>query len=111
MGAFLAWFSGALGSLFSTFGLVWVAAKAALLFLFVTVLPIVLLNLLNTILEGVIGIINSQVSGSGITSQVMELTGLTAWLVTQCRIQESLAIILGAMAFKVALKMIPFLHF
>lgn len=111
IGAFLAWFAGALAELFATSALYWIALKAALLFLFVTVLPIVILNLLNTFLEGIIGIINSQVSSSGLSAQTLELTGLTAWLVTQFRIPEAFSIVLGAMAFKVVLKMIPFLAF
>lgn len=86
----------------------WVAAKAALLFLFVVILPIVLNNLLGDLLDMVFSLVTENTAGVTTNlSPTLQVDGLAAWFCDQTNLSACLSVIVSALVCKLVLKMIP----
>jgi len=53
---------------------------------------------------------NSIDSAYGITSTVINFTGIAAWLALHLKIVEGFSLIMSAVAFRMAIRMIPFVR-
>lgn len=91
----------------------WVAVKAALLFLFVFVLPVVFNNFLGDLLTGVFGLVNEKASALNVggINPVVALTGLAAWIGERLQLTQCASVIMSALLVKVTLQQIPFFKF
>ena len=110
LGGVLAWLSGFAANLFSNDVVQFIALKVVLYTLFVTILPIVLNNVFKSIIDGMISIANSATVGGGAPSMVIEFTGAAAALIQIVGLPFAFSVIIAACAFKLTLRMIPFLR-
>jgi len=88
----------------------WVATKLLLFTLLNVVLPIVLVNLFHRILQGIMTLNTEAATGSGLSPVTITFTGLAGWLAATLRIPEGLSLVLGALAYRASVSMIPFLR-
>ena len=109
MGGVLAWLSAFAANLFGSSVVSFLAFKVVLYALFVTILPIVLNNVFKKIIDGVISVANTY-AGSGAPSMVVTFTGAAASLVNIVGLPFAFSIIIAACAFKLTLRMIPFVR-
>lgn len=86
-----------------------IAGKALLFFLFVTVIPLVLNNFLADILEMSFSLVSDSINPASFNPAV-SLSGLAAWLSAQLRVSECLSVIVSSLIAKVTLRSIPFLR-
>ena len=110
LGGVLAWLSAFAANLFGTSVASFIALKVVLYALFVTILPVVLNNVFKLIIDGMISVANSAAGGGGAPSMVVEFTGVAASLVTIVGLPFAFSIIIAACAFKLTLRMIPFVR-
>jgi hypothetical protein len=87
-----------------------IALKIVLYALVVVFLPKILNNAFASIVNGYIDIINTAVPGSP-PSLIIQFTGVAGAALLAFRCVEAFGIIVSAMGFKLALKLIPFLRF
>lgn len=86
----------------------WLAWKVILTTFFIVILPIVFNNLFYDIMEIMMNFVTSKVGSlPSLGSNVQNVTGVAGWLVQQCKVTESLSVILGAVAMRCSLNMIP----
>lgn len=88
----------------------WIALKGILVFLFVTVVPLLLNNFAYDIIEIVMNFASSQAGGSGSVNGAMVFTGLMGWLIECFKIPEALSVLVSALCLRLALSMIPFVR-
>lgn len=110
MGAIVSAISWAIGKVFADNLLRWIAFKALFAFLFIVVLPILFNNIIYDIIEIMFNFVNSKIGGLGLGVQSQTVTGVAGWLILQCKIGESMSVILGAVAARMSLNMIPFVR-
>jgi len=97
------WFGVALASSASRF----LVLKAMLLFLFVTILPVVLNNVIYSLLNTFMTKAASASTGFNAgTSPVLALQGLGAYLASQLGLPEAMSIILSAVAIGATLRIL-----
>ena len=106
MGAIVAAIVGWVGALLARSTVVYLAMKALLFVLFVTVLPVIINNLIYKLIQGSIDVVGTT-AGSA-SSHVVALTGIAGYLGSTLRLPEALSIMLSAVATRFALKLIPF---
>lgn len=99
---------GALGRFFADKALSFVALKAVLVALFVTFLPTILKNLIVWFMTTINTFVQAQVADYSISSQVLELTGLTAWFAQQLQIPMAIGLLLTAASLRMVLNFVPF---
>ena len=87
----------------------WVAMKSLLVFLFVTVVPLVLNNFIYELIEIIMNLANTQASSSTFDG-AMSFTGFLAWLIECFRLPEALSVLVSALVLRLALSMIPFVR-
>lgn len=104
----LSWLAGMLATLIGQSAVRFVAWKVVAYALVVTVLPVVLNNFLYSVIDGAINLVDTTTQGQSFNGQLVELTGLAAWLAQQLRIVEGFSIIMSAVMFRVSIRMIPF---
>lgn len=104
---------GLLGSLaakiFADKVLGYLAMKAILVFLFITVVPLILNNFAYDIIEIVLNFAGAQTSSVSELNGNMTFTGLGAWFISVFRIPDCLAVLVSALVLRVTLSMIPFI--
>jgi hypothetical protein len=88
----------------------WVAAKAALTFLFVVILPIVFNNFLADLLTMLFGMVGDQSNGVASLNPTINLEGLAGWFSTVLKVSECISVITSALVLRATLKMIPFVR-
>lgn len=88
----------------------WVATKALLVFLFLTVVPLLLNNFLFDIIELMMTFASGQAAGASGFNGAMSFTGFCAWLVECFRISEAIAVLVSALCLRIVLSMIPFVR-
>jgi len=76
----------------------------------ITVVPVLFSRVIYMLIEGVMGTMNSIDGAYGITSTVINFTGIAAWLALHLRIVEGFSLIMSAVAFRMAIRMIPFVR-
>jgi hypothetical protein len=104
----LALLSGLFAQLFTTSTAWFLALKVVLGFLFITVLPIILNNFFKSVLDGMMALIAGQtgsVAGLGVA-----FTGLAGWGLAELGVPGAFAVVFAAIAFKVTLRLIPFVR-
>lgn len=108
MGALAALAGSAIARLFLAEGLKWVAFKALLLVLVMTVLPVILKNVFYDLLQVFITAANSKVGSmapGSFGATVVQVTGMGGWLAAQLKLPECFAVMLAAVSFRVTLKL------
>ena len=110
MGALLTWLAGAFASLVGYSAVRFTAWKLVIYTLTVTILPIVLTNLIYTIIEIALTLADDVQGSYGLSSVVVQFTGISAWFATHLMIPEGISILLSALTARLALKMIPFVR-
>jgi hypothetical protein len=108
MGALAAMVSAAIARFFLAEGVKWVAFKALLLVLTMTVLPIVLKNVFYDLLSAIMTAVNNKVGSVGtgsIGAVTAEVTGMGGWLAVQLMLPECFSLMLSAVAFRLTLKL------
>lgn len=88
----------------------WIAMKAVLCFLFITVVPLVLNNFLYDIIKIMMDFATGQSAGASALNGGMSFTGFLAWLLEVFRIPEAIALLVSALVLRVTLSMIPFVR-
>jgi len=104
----IAWLGSALASILGASAVRFVAWKVVISALLMTVLPIVLLNVFYSIIQGVISLTTNTVSGS--TGYIMQFTGLAGWFALYLKVPEGVSVLLSAMLIRVSLRLIPFVR-
>ena len=110
MAAILSLIASFAGKIFADKVIGWIAMKAVLVFLFVTIVPLVLNNFLYEIIEILMSFANSQASGASALNGGMSFTGFLAWLLETFRIPEALSLLVSALVLRLILSMIPFVR-
>ena len=82
MGALLTWLAGAFASLVGYSAVRFTAWKLVIYTLTVTILPIVLTNLIYTIIESALTLADDVQGSYGLSSVVVQFTGIAAWFAT-----------------------------
>lgn len=90
--------------------LAWVAFKAVLVFLFITVVPLLLNNFLYDVIEIIMDFASGQASGATEINGGMTFSGFTAWLIECFRLPEAVSLMVSAFSLRLALSMIPFVR-
>jgi hypothetical protein len=103
-----AWLAGLAASFFTASIARYLAWKAVAVLLVTTILPVVIKNLIDWLVAGVLSLVTSYVSGSGMSGYTLALTGLAGWLGNVLQLSAALAIILAAVTFRISLRLIPF---
>lgn len=103
-------FLAALAARFLTAGVLqWLALKLVLFTLLVVVLPIVLNNFLHGLMQTSMTLLSSTAAEHGIGAPlIVQLTGLAGYFAGSLKVPEVVALLAGALAFRVALRFIPF---
>ncbi|MBT9169219.1 MAG: hypothetical protein DDT19_02573 [Syntrophomonadaceae bacterium] len=111
MGLF-AFLSGLVAKIFASRVAEFTAWKVLLFFLFVTILPVILMNAWSTIIEYTFDVVFEifDTFDVKLPDFTIELAGLAGWLANALLIEEGLAIILSAVFFRVMLRSIPLLR-
>lgn len=112
MGAFLsavlAWLLGVVTRFFTFAANHFIATKIIMVFLFVTIIPIVLNNFLYGIMEIMFNVTDSLAGDMPEVDVTLTFSSLAGWLISTCKIPESLSVIMSAVCFRFALSWIPF---
>jgi uncharacterized membrane protein len=105
----LGWF-GSFGAKFLTDSLLKFTAYKVLLFTLLTVtLPVVLKNFITWLFQTVHSVMANVINTDGITSNVIEFSGLIGYLASQLQLVDCIAVVITACTIKFTLKMIPFI--
>lgn len=108
MPAIIAALSGFLARIIGDSVVRWIAFKALMVLLFVTILPIVLNNFIYEIMQIVFNTVSSNASAS--FSPSLSYTGLAAWFIQVLKLPECLSVLMSALSVRVALRLIPFIR-
>lgn len=108
MPAIISALSGLLARLIGDSVIRWLAFKALMVLLIVTVLPIVLNNFLYEIIQTIFDIVSANTGSS--SGQVLSYSGLTAWFIQVLKLPECLSVLMAALSVRVALRLIPFVR-
>lgn len=84
----------------------YLAMKAFVVALCVTMLPLSIFYGFGYIMEFLFGMINSTLQGSGIEPVVVQVTGVGAYLVTACRIPEAFSVYFSLIGMSFMLKLV-----
>lgn len=108
MAALFALVAGWFGQLFTVSVVRYLASKAVAILIVVVILPIVLNNFLYGLLSMSIDMINSNASGSLMSSMTLSLTGLLGHVAEKLRLPEALSLIMSAAALRATLDFFSF---
>lgn len=103
-----AWLLGAVTTLLSSTVARWIAFKVVISAIVMVTLPIILNNIIYKVVDISANIAESH--SSTVSSWVGSFAGLTAWILSQVRAPEVLAIIMSAIAVRYALGLVPFVR-
>ena len=81
--------------------------KALFLTLMVIVLPIVLKNTITWLIETTYTTVSSAVSGYSLEAQIIQLTGVGAYLAQHLQLPLALSIVLTALSIRLVLNFVP----
>jgi hypothetical protein len=107
MQALLAFLGSATAKIFADKVLSWIALRTLLVFLFLTVVPLVLNNFLYDIIEICMNFANNQTGSAGTLNGGMTFSGVCGYFVSIFKIPESISVMVSALVLRVALSMIP----
>ena len=110
MPALLSWLLSAFGTMVGYSVIRFTAMKVFIWVILITVVPVLFSRLIYMLIEGVMSTINSIDGTYGITSTIVNFTGIAAWLAVHLKLVEGFSLIMSAMAFRMAIRMIPFVR-
>lgn len=110
MAAILSFLGSAFAKVFTDKVLGWVALKALLVFLFLTIVPLVLNNFLYDIIEILVDLISGQSTSLSALNGTMSFSGFAAWIIECFRIPEAFSLLISALCLRLVLNMIPFVR-
>lgn len=99
---------GGLGRFFTDKLAYFGAVKAIMTVLMVSVLPIVLKNTFNWIIEKIYSVVNTHVTTGSLDPIILQFTGVGAYLATHLQFQLCFSILITAVIVRFTLNMIPF---
>jgi len=108
MGALAALVASAIARFFLAEGVKWIAFKAVMLVLFMTVLPIVLKNVFYDLLQTFMSTAASKMGGvstGSLAAHTVQISGMGGWLASVLKLPECFALILSAVALRLTLKL------
>lgn len=88
----------------------WIAFKAVMVFLFITVVPLLLNNFLYDIIKIMMDFASGQAAGASALDGHMTFSGFLAWLIECFRLPEALSVMVSALVLRLVLSMIPFVR-
>jgi len=86
----------------------WLAIKAVLSTLFIVVVPVLINNIMYDVLEIVFNFASSKSGDIQTLNGSMTFSGFMGWLLDIFQVPAAFSVIIGALALRVTLKMIPF---
>ena len=107
MGALIGFIGSFAARIFADKIVGFLAIKAVLALLFITIFPIVLNNFLYDIIEIMFNF-SSQATGDATLNGAMTFSGFLGWLLDIFQIPASFSVLVGALCLRVTLKLIPF---
>ena len=110
MPALLMWLVSAFGSAVGYSVVRFTAMKIFVWTIVITLVPVLFSRLIYMLVEGVMSTLDSVDGAYGITSTIISFSGLAAWLATHLKIVEGFSLIMSAIAFRMAIRMIPFVR-
>jgi hypothetical protein len=110
MPALLMWLVSAFGSAVGYSVVRFTAMKIFVWTIVITLVPVLFSRLIYMLIEGVMSTLDSVDGAYGITSTIISFTGLAAWLAIHLKIVEGFTLIMSAIAFRMAIRMIPFVR-
>jgi len=88
----------------------WIAFKAVMVILFITVVPLILNNFLYDIMEIFKNLVSGQAAGASALNGDMTFSGFMAWILTCFRVPEAFSLLVSALCLRLILNMIPFVR-
>lgn len=110
MGAILAYLGSSMAAIFTDNVLKWIAFKAVIVFLFITVVPLLLNNFLYDIIKIMMDFAAGQSAGASAFNGNMAFSGFLAWLIECFRLPEVFSVYVSALCLRLALSMVPFVR-
>ena len=110
MPALLSWLLSAFGSWVGYSVVRFTAMKLFIWTIVITVLPVLFSRLIYMLIEGVMGTLNTIDGTYGVDNYLLNLTGIAAWFAIHLKIVEGFSLIMSAIAFRMAIRMIPFVR-
>ncbi len=110
MGALLAWLLSAFGSAVGYSVVRFAAWKIFLWTIVITVLPVLISRAIYMLVETLQGTLTSIDGTTGVSSYIFDFTGIAAWFAIHLKLVEGFALIMSAVAFRMAIRMIPFVR-
>lgn len=110
MPALLMFLGSGIAKIFADKVLGWIALKAILVFLFITVVPLLLNNFLYDIIKIMMDFASGQAAGASALNGQMTFSGFMAWLIECFRLPEAISLLISALVLRLTLSMIPFVR-
>jgi hypothetical protein len=110
MPALLSWLLSAFGSWVGYSVVRFTAMKLFIWTIVITVLPVLFSRLIYMLIEGIMGTLNTIDGTYGVDNYLLNLTGIAAWFAIHLKIVEGFSLIMSAVAFRMAIRMIPFVR-
>lgn len=106
----IAWLAGAFASAIGYSAVRFVAWKLVIYAVIVTIVPIIVMNIVYSIIEKSMALAATAQGQSGITGHVIQLTGLAAWFAIHLKLVEGFSLIMSAITLRISLRLIPFVR-
>lgn len=106
----IAWLAGALASILGISAVRFIAWKLVIYAIVTVVVPVIIMNIIYSIIENAMALASTAQNQYGVTGYILQLTGLAAWFAIHLKIVEGFALIMSAVLFRMALKIIPFVR-
>jgi hypothetical protein len=114
MGALLGWLLSAFGSAVGYSVVRFAAWKVLLWTMAITVFPVLIMRAVYMLIEQVQTTLLNTVSDPSISmdpsSLVVSISGIAAWFAIHLKLVEGFSILMSAVAFRMAIRMIPFVR-
>ena len=110
MPALLSWLLSAFGTMVGYSVIRFTATKVFIWVLMITTVPVLFSRMIYMLIEGVMATMNSIDGVYGINSTIINFTGVAAWLAIHLKIVEGFSLLMSAVAFRMAIRMIPFVR-
>jgi hypothetical protein len=110
MPAIIMWLVSAFGSAVGYSVVRFTAMKIFIWTIVITLVPVLFSKMIYMLVEGVMSTLNSIDGTYGVSSTIISFTGLSAWLAIHLNIVEGFSLIMSAIAFRMAIRMIPFVR-
>ena len=110
MGALIGFIGTFAARIFADKVIGWIAIKTVLSALFIIVVPILLNNIIYDVIEIVFNFASAKTGEVQSLNGAMTFSGFMGWLLDIFQIPAAFSVVIGALALRVTLKMIPFVR-